>query len=55
MALESSPLHYLAHSYVRANKEALKQQVGVAGVGMAGMDLTWLVQRCKELIGEMAG
>lgn len=46
MALESSPLDYLAHSYARASKEM---------TGRGGADLVHLIKKCKELIGQMAG
>ena len=46
MALESSPLEYLAHSYERANKEMTES---------CGADLVQLIQKCKGLIGQMAG
>ena len=43
MAMESSPLEYLAHSYDRASRE--KAEPPLAG----------LVQKCRDLVGEMAG
>jgi hypothetical protein len=43
MAVESSPLDYLAHTYARASKEKTEPP------------LTGLIQKCKDLIGEMAG
>lgn len=48
MALESSPLEYLAHSYARASKEMTEESCGAP-------DLVQLVQKCKGLIGQMAG
>ena len=41
--MESSPLDYLAHSYTRASRE--KTEPPLAG----------LIQKCKDLAGEMAG
>ena len=46
MALESSPLEYLGHSYARASKEMTEY---------GGTNLVQLIQKCKELIGQMAG
>ena len=43
MAMESSPLDYLAHSYARAIREKTESP------------LSGLIQKCKDLIGEMAG
>ena len=43
MAMESSPLDYLAHTYVRASRE--KTEPPLAG----------LIQKCKDLAGDMAG
>ena len=43
MAVESSPLDYLAHTYARASREK------------AELPLTRLIRKCKDLIGEMAG
>ena len=41
--MESSPLDYLAHTFARANREKAEQP------------LAGLIQKCKDLIGEMAG
>ena len=43
MTVESSPLDYLAHAFARANREKAEQPLG------------GLIQKCKHLIGEMAG
>ena len=45
MALEDSPLSYLAHCCARANKETSS---------LSGIDVTNLIQICKQLIGKMA-
>lgn len=43
MAIESSPLDYLAHTYARASREKTEPP------------LADLIQKCKDLVGEMAG